>query len=194
MATGDGSRPDWLRRSSVVVILPAMLVAVEVASIRTDVKVLLFPPLAAIGYRIFRRPESDATRPRSVVLGPVLGSLIGWGLAAAGGLQPWTVAVAVLAGVLVIEVLSAHAPPILAITLLALFVGQPGGRYPLAVLASTSLLYGTFRAWLWATRRWRLSQRRSTGDAAAREGDVTRTWLDHDPPDGDGDSSARWAE
>lgn len=146
------TRPRWLRRWSVVLLLPAILVVVEVTSVRSDVKVLLFPPLAAIGYRVFREAGTDAARLRSVVLGPVVGSLCGWGLAAAGGMQAWTVAVAVLAGILVVEILRADAPPVLAIVLLALFVGRPDWRYPLAVLVATAFVYLIYRAWLWATR------------------------------------------
>lgn len=143
-----------MRLASVVVLLPAILVLVEEAAARTDVKVLLFPPLAAIGYRVFRHPGSAATGWRSVVLGPVVGSLCGLGLDAASGLRAWTVALAVLAGIAIIEVLRADAPPPLAIILLALFVGRPDWRYPLAVLAATALVFATFRAWRWGTRRW----------------------------------------
>lgn len=121
-------------------------------SVRSDLKVLLFPPLAAIGYRVFREAGTDAARLRSVVVGPVVGSLCGWGLAAAGGMQAWTVAVAVLAGIAVVEVLRADAPPVLAIVLLALFVGRPDWRYPLAVLVATAFVYVIYQAWLWGTR------------------------------------------
>jgi hypothetical protein len=152
VSSEDTARPSWLGLVSVVTLLPAILVVVEATSVRTDVKLLLFPPLAAIGYRIFRQPETDAARLRSVILGPVLGSLCGWGLATIGGLRAWTVAVAVVSGVLIIELAQADAPPILAIVLLALFVGHPDWRYPVAVLAATSLVYITFQAWLWATR------------------------------------------
>ena len=146
------ARPRWLSLATVVVVLPAILVVIEITSARTDVKLLLFPPLAAIGYRVFRQPETDAARLRSVVVGPVLGSFCGWGLAVAGGLQAWTVAVAVLAGIFIVEVLDADAPPILAIVLLALFVGRPDWHYPPAVLAATSLVYIVYRLWLVATR------------------------------------------
>lgn len=147
-------RPRWLRIGTVVVLLPAILVAVEMIAARTDVKVLLFPPLAAIGYRVFREPGPGSARLRSVVLGPVLGSLCGWGLATVGGLRAWTVAVAVLAGISIIEVLHADAPPILAIVLLALLVGKPDWLYPVAVLVATSVVYATYHAWLRATRAW----------------------------------------
>lgn len=151
-----------------MLLLPAILVVIEVTSVRSDVKVLLFPPLAAIGYRMFREAGTDAARLRSVVLGPVVGSLCGWGLAAAGGMQAWTVAVAVIAGILVVEVLRADAPPVLAIVLLALFVGRPDWRYPLAVLVATAFVYLIYRAWLWVTRSV------ATGPGSLRPGETPR--------------------
>src|SRR6266403_1035735 len=122
-ALGRGGAPAAQRASlaAVLVVLPGMLALLEFASSRTDLKLLLFPPLAAIGYQVLRTPHSPLAHLRSVVLAPTLASVIGTGLAAAGGLQVWTTAAATLAGVVIVEVLRAHAPPTVAVALLALF-------------------------------------------------------------------------
>jgi CBS-domain-containing membrane protein len=123
-----------------------MLALLEFASSRTDLKMLLFPPVAAIGYQILRTPRSPLAHLRSVVLAPTLASLVGTGLAAAGGLQVWTTVAATLAGVVIVELLRVHAPPTVAVALLALFT-PPSWIFPVSVLLATTALYGVFLAW-----------------------------------------------
>jgi hypothetical protein len=130
----------------VVIILPTMLVVLQVFESRTQLKFLLFPPLAAIGYRMFREPDTQAAKWNSVIAAPVLGSLFGYALSQAGGLSGWTTAVAALGGILVIEVIQADAPPTLAVILLALFA-HPTWRFPVSVLTSTVALYVMFTLW-----------------------------------------------
>jgi CBS-domain-containing membrane protein len=124
-----------------------MLALLELASSRTDLKMLLFPPLAAIGYQVLRTPHSPLAHLRSVVLAPTLASAIGTGLAAAGGLQVWTTAAATLAGVVIVELLRAHAPPTVAVALLPLFTRPPSWIFPVSVLLATTALYGVFLGW-----------------------------------------------
>jgi CBS-domain-containing membrane protein len=124
-----------------------MIAFLEFASSRTDLKLLLSPPLAAIGYTLLRTPHSPLAHLRSVVLAPTLASVVGTGLAAAGGLQVWTAAAATLAGVVVVELLRAHAPPTVALALLPLFSSTPSWIYPVSVLVATTALYGVFLAW-----------------------------------------------
>ena len=107
-----------------------MIALLQFASSRTDLKLLLFPPLAAIGYTVLRTPHSPLAHLRSVVLAPTLASVFGTGLAAAGGLQVWTAAAATLAGVVIVELLRAHAPPTVAVALLPLFSSTPSWIYP----------------------------------------------------------------
>ncbi len=132
---------------AVAVVLPGILVALQYASSRTDLKLLLFPPLAAIGYHILREPHSPMAHLRSVVLAPTLASACGVALTLAGGLQAWTVAAATLAAVVIVESLRAHAPPALAVALLALFGRESGWTYPVSVLLSTSVLYVVWLVW-----------------------------------------------
>jgi RsiW-degrading membrane proteinase PrsW (M82 family) len=157
MATGEGASAESRGQrivflASVIVILPSMLVVLQVLATRTDLKFLLFPPLAALGYRMFRQPYSNATYWRSVVAAPALGSALGFALSSAGGLTAWTTAVAALGGIAIIEGLRAEAPPTLAIILLALFV-HVTWRFPVSVLASTVCLSLIFRAWRWCVER-----------------------------------------
>lgn len=133
--------------ASVLTVLPGLLVLLQFASSRTDLKLLLFPPLAAIGYQVLRAPDSRLANVRGIVVGPVLGAVCGTALSQAGGLQVWTTAAAVLGGVVIVEVLRAHAPPILAIVLLPLFFGVPGWIYPPSVFAATLVLYGVLLIW-----------------------------------------------
>jgi|SRR5947209_763137 len=146
---GRRSAPAAQRASlaAVLVVLPGMLALLEFASSRTDLKMLLFLPVAAIGYQVLRTPHSPLAHLRSVVLAPTLASVIGTGLAAAGGLQVWTTAAAALAGVVIVELLRAHAPPTVAVALLALFTRPPSWIFPVSVLLATTALYGVFLAW-----------------------------------------------
>src|SRR5437588_967320 len=146
---GRRSAPAAQRASlaAVLVVLPGMLALLEFASSRTDLKMLLFPPVAAIGYQVLRTPHSPLAHLRSVVLAPTLASVIGTGLAAAGGLQVWTTAAATLAGVVIVEVLRAHDPPTVAVALLALFTRPPSWIFPVSVLLATTALYGVLLLW-----------------------------------------------
>jgi hypothetical protein len=120
----DPARRALICRVSAFVILPTLLVILESVSVRTQLKFVLFPPLAAIGFRMFREPAGKAANWRSAVAAPVLASVAGLVLSQAGGLSAWTTATATLTAMLLIEVLDADAPPALAVVLLALFA-QP---------------------------------------------------------------------
>jgi len=148
-ASGPGGAPAAQRAAlaAVLVVLPGILALLQFASSRTELKLLLFPPLAAIGYQILRSPHSPLAHLRSVVLAPTLASVFGIGLATAGGLQVWTTAAATVAGVVIVELLRAHAPPTLAVALLALFTRTPSWIYPVSVLLATTALYGVFLVW-----------------------------------------------
>lgn len=154
-ASASGRRARTERRiclASVVVVLPALLVALQAFGTRTQLKFLLFPPLAAIGYRLFRYPRSRAAQLRSVLVAPSLGSGLGLVLSRAGGLTSWTTAAAVVGGIAIIETLRAEAPPTLAIVLLALFA-HPTWVFPASVVASTIALYTIFQVWWWVMGR-----------------------------------------
>jgi HPP family len=72
--------PAWHERVSVVsalLLLPPFLGIVALAGSATHLRFLLFPPVAAIGYALFLDPDSRRTGPRSAVIGPVVGALIG---------------------------------------------------------------------------------------------------------------------
>ena len=133
--------------AAVLVVLPGMLALLQFASSRTDLKLLLFPPLAALGYQVLRFPHSPAAHLRSVVLAPTLACVFGTGLAMAGGLQVWTAAAATLIGVVIVELLRAHAPATVAVALLPMFSATPSWIYPVSVLLATTALYGVFLAW-----------------------------------------------
>ncbi|GAA5119365.1 HPP family protein [Haloechinothrix salitolerans] len=175
----------WRDRPGVVgalLILPALLGVLELLSVHTQLKFLLIPPLASIGYRIFRAPHAAATRARSVILAPTLGSLCGLLLSTWSGLTTLSTALAVAAGILIVEAVAADAPPTLAITLLALFGTDPDWTYPLSVLVATTSLYVVFLGWRWLafpsasgtaagiSGRWRSisSQRRRRAARAGR--------------------------
>jgi hypothetical protein len=148
----DPARRALICRVSAFVILPTLLVILESVSVRTQLKFLLFPPLAAIGFRMFREPAGKAANWRSAVAAPVLASVAGLVLSQAGGLSTWTTATATLTAMLLIEVLDADAPPALAVVLLALFA-QPSWVFPVSVVAATVSLYAIFVIWrAWTNR------------------------------------------
>src|SRR5260370_42330785 len=51
-----------------------------------------------------------------------------------------------MAGVVIVELLRVHAPPTVAVALLALFT-PPSWIFPVSVLLATTALYGVFLAW-----------------------------------------------
>ncbi len=132
--SGPGGAPVAQRASlaAVLVVLPGMLALLEFASSRTDLKMLLFPPVAAIGYQILRTPRSPLAHLRSVVLAPTLASLVGTGLAAAGGLQVWTTVAATLAAA---DSGRRSPPPVHPTELDLSRVGAPGDHGPLRRLS-----------------------------------------------------------
>jgi hypothetical protein len=144
---GGAASADRAALAAVLVVLPGMIAFMQFASSRTDLKLLLFPPLAAIGYTVLRTPHSPLAHLRSVVLAPTLASVFGTGLAAGGGLQVWTAAAATLVGVVIVELLQAHAPPTVAVAILPLFSSTPSWIYPVSVLVATTALYGVFLVW-----------------------------------------------
>lgn len=140
---------------SVLIILPGLLALFELLATQTELKFLLFPPLASIGYRIFRQPDGLPAHWRSVILAPTIASLGGLGLNSWGGLSATTTAIAVLTGIVIVEVLRADAPPTLAVVLLALFATDLGWTFPVSVLAATTALYLIFQVWRRLTRHRR---------------------------------------
>src|SRR5258708_7301569 len=138
-ASGRGGAPAAQTASlaAVLVVLPGMLALLQFASSRTDLKMLLFPPLAAIGYQVLRSPHNPLAHLRSVVLAPTLASLFGTGLARA----------ATLRGGALRARRRATAPPPVAVAPPPLFSAPRSWIYPPSVLLGTTALSGVSRAW-----------------------------------------------
>ncbi|GAA3742107.1 hypothetical protein GCM10022402_22290 [Salinactinospora qingdaonensis] len=147
-----GHRPKLERQglaasAGALLILPPFMALTHHLSLHTELKFLLFPPLASLGYRAFRTPWGTATQFRSVVVAPTLGSVCGLALNTWIGLNAPAIAFAVIAGILLVDVLRADAPPTLAVSVLVLLATDPGWAFPLSVLAATSGLYLIFLVW-----------------------------------------------
>lgn len=141
-------RRDRVAAVGALLVLSALTAALQHLSVHTELRFLLFPPLASLGYRAFRNPHSEAARVRSMVLAPTLGSVCGLALHTWLGLTALAAALAVAAGIAAVEALRADAPPTLAVAVLALFTTDPGWAFPLSVLTATSSLHLIFLAWL----------------------------------------------
>jgi hypothetical protein len=72
--------PAWREHVCVVsalCVLPPFLGIVAVVGTATHLRLLLFPPLAVIGYALFLHPFGPYTSLRNCVLGPIMGALVG---------------------------------------------------------------------------------------------------------------------
>ena len=120
---------------------------IDLLGVATHLRLLLFPPLVAIGYTLFTDPYGKQTCLRDSVLGPVVGALVG--VMAVTWLPPGPVRVMIVAaaGILVLRLLRVDLSPALAVALLTLLVGARGLTYLLSIAASSLALTGLFRLW-----------------------------------------------
>jgi CBS-domain-containing membrane protein len=142
--------PAWCERVCVVsalCLLPPFLGAVALAGSATHLRLLLFPPLAAIGYALFLHPYGPYTSLRNSVLGPVTGALVGTLAVTWVPAGPLRVIAVTAAGILALRLLRVELPPALAVALLTLLVGGEGLLYLASIAASSLALALLFRAW-----------------------------------------------
>lgn len=125
-----------------------LLLAVGAARLSGD-RLVLFPPLAVIGFEMFSHPTHCpwAHRPLALLAACGLTAAVGVLCVAALGAGPPGAMVSILAGVGILRLLDLHVPPALAVALLPFVLTRPGWTFPIAVLAGTTLQVGTFAAW-----------------------------------------------
>jgi CBS-domain-containing membrane protein len=151
MDMGEGIPADrWLRRFRMLwalVILPPFLAIVAVIAGQTQMRYMLFPPLAAIGYSLFLDPFSGRATVRGIVIGPVAGALIGALALAWLPDGPLRILLVAALGILALYWLRSELTPALAVALLTLLVGAQGPLYVLSIALTTSALAAIFFIW-----------------------------------------------
>lgn len=151
MEMGEGIPADrWLRRFRMLwalSILPLFLAIVAVIAGQVEMRYLLFPPLAAIGYGLFIDPYSRRATVRGIVIGPVVGAAIGALALAWLPEGPLRILLVTALGILALYWLKSELTPALGVTLLTLLVGAHGLMYVLAIGLTTSALAVIFFVW-----------------------------------------------
>lgn len=146
------------RQRSIVPALSAMLtfIAIAVAAVKlTNLRFILFPPLAVIIFEMLRDP---AECPWAGAANRLLRLPIVCCLSAAGGLffhhaiptAPLAAMLSMAWGICVLHLLRLHAPPALAVALLPMVMDHPTATYPLAVAigsAGAAAWFAAFEFW-----------------------------------------------
>lgn len=121
-------------------------------------------------------PEAQIAKPRSVILGSVLGAAIGTALMAILGADASTAVVAALAAALVLSVFRVFHPPAIALALYPALV-HPGWRFPLEVVLPFTLIAVLSAPLV----RWRMSrqpgERILTRHPGSLRKDLRRGWI-----------------
>lgn len=133
---------------SALVILPPFLALVDVLVATTQLRYLLYPSLAAIGYDLFiRDPTAWATSLRNAVLGPTVAAALGMGVVAVLPPTPLRVLVVVALVIAFMRLLDIELAATLSVAMLTLLAGSETIGYLLSVAASSLALTLVFRAW-----------------------------------------------
>jgi CBS domain-containing membrane protein len=101
--------------------------------------IFLVLPLGATLAILLYLPEAQIAKPRSVILGSVLGAVLGTALMAILGADASTAVVAALAAALVLSVFRVFHPPAIALALYPALV-HPGWWFPLEVVLPFTLI------------------------------------------------------
>lgn len=130
-------------------LLPALLLGVLAALGHwTGFQLLLFPEMAALGYELFRYPQGHfASKPLLVVVSPLLAGVWGWELEQALGFSPFTVLLAVVGTLGLLQLLRSAITPSLSAAILPLVLGIRSPLYILGIGLGTAGLVWLFRVW-----------------------------------------------
>lgn len=144
-------RQPSLRLATALLIVPAVLVAADIAADRTSLKYLLLPPLGALTYLLFVNPMSVAVTARRVVVCPTATALWAWLLATWLGYNVLSVALATIGTLAIMWGLDAVSivPPLALALLSILLHNQIRGQidYVLSVLIFTICIYALYLFW-----------------------------------------------
>lgn len=133
---------------SALVILPPFLALVDALVATTQLRYLLYPSLAAIGYDLFiRDPTAWATSVRNAVVGPTAAAALAMGVMAVLPPTPLRVLVVVVLAIALMRLLDIELAATLSVALLTLLAGSETIGYLLSVAASSLALTLVFRAW-----------------------------------------------
>lgn len=139
-----GVRRGW---NAHLLVVPIVLTLVEVISIQTELRLLLFPSLASFAYLLFTRPFGTHATWRGAVVAPTVGAAIG--SLGALVLQPRILGVLVVTFVtmLCMRLLEVTNAPVLAVSILPLVFPTDGFEFPLSILLATAGLFAFFLLW-----------------------------------------------
>ena len=112
-------------------------------------KLVLYPPLAVIGFEMFARTVDCpwAARPLALSVICVLTASCGLACVLAFGAGPLAAAGNMTAGILILRLFDLHVPPALAVGLLPLIVPRPDVSMLVAIGLGTLLLAAMFLLW-----------------------------------------------
>jgi hypothetical protein len=135
--------------SSWIPFLSAFFLLAACSASLSGMRFLLYPPLAVIAVEMFAHASVCPWAQRPLLLPVACGLMIIVGLFIVEWLGTGAAATAltIALGLGVLRLLALHAPPALAVGLLAFVVPQPDLRYALAVVLGTALLTLVFLLW-----------------------------------------------
>jgi CBS-domain-containing membrane protein len=135
-----------------LLIVPAIMVAADVAADRTALKFLLLPPLGALTYLLFVNPAGVEMNVRRVVICPSATALLAWTLANLVGYNALSVALATTGTMAIMWALGAPTivPPLALALLTILLHEEVRGRvdFIISVVVFTIVIYCLYRLWL----------------------------------------------
>ncbi|MDP9406408.1 MAG: HPP family protein [Actinomycetota bacterium] len=162
-----GVRQGW---NAHLVVVPVVLTLVELVSIQTELRLLLFPSLASFAYLLFTRPVGTHATWRGAVLGPTVGAAIGSLGALVFQSRILGVLVVTFVTMLMMRMLQVTNAPVLAVSILPLVFQTQGLDFPLSIFLATAGLFAFFLLWR------RMLPPRVVESLGAPEADGTPQW------------------
>jgi hypothetical protein len=143
--TLERSPTDYWAMVPLIAFIAVAALAVEL----TNLRFILFPPLAVIGFEMFGHPQVCpwAARPLFLPLACLLTAAGGLLILDVVGGNPLTAALSMGWGMIVLRAFDLHVPPALAVALLPMVMDHPTYAYPLSVGAGTLMLTLWFLGW-----------------------------------------------
>ncbi|ACK86433.1 HPP family protein [Methylorubrum extorquens] len=115
-------------------------------------RLLLYPPLAVIGFELFTNPRCPwAEKPFLVPVVCTLSAAGGFIIWMVLGNEPWTAAASVALSLVIMRCASIRLPPAIAVSLLPLVIDEPTAWFPVEVGLGSCVLIATHSLFTFAT-------------------------------------------
>jgi HPP family len=175
-----------LDRQNIVIAeaLAVVFVAlIAIAANASHLKLLLFPPLAALAHEVFTRPRGRwARQPLRLIITPVLTATIGLVVTRYSHFGAFQVLLITVLSVAVIRLLKSAIGPAFSAGVLPLVLGERHWLYPMAILIGLVGLTVVLLVWRrWCFRKDSPSEplRETSIDGVLESNPHDRTWLFH---------------